>query len=117
MSIGNTGSNILRIDQILIYYQDRKRLFVKATLLDTTTTTLPIGIQDPVLGEGFQRIRIATSSFRLLGLLLISPRQLYLVPVEVTATAGGLKLAAEPSTATKFIWCRYTVQQLQAERM
>lgn len=45
-----------------------------------------------------------------IGLLSISARYMYMVPVKTIDDAGSIRLVKPAADATEFIWSQYTVQ-------
>jgi hypothetical protein len=102
----------MRVDYICIHTYDRTgRLFIKATPIGS----LQSAIENPILGSGYWRLRLATppeESIFLYGLPAILPRPLYIVPITTSNGSDLISLADDRTAATEFLWIERTLQWL-----
>src|SRR6202012_2979595 len=98
------------IDHICVHrYEGVGRLFIKATPIDSQQPAT----EDPVLGSGYRRLRLATppeETILLYGLPAILPRLLYLVPI--ASDSPDLISLDDRAAAKEFLWIERTLQWL-----
>ena len=110
MEHGKVANEVVRIDYILVHNWDGvRRLFVKGTRFTTESLST---CQDPILGSGYRRLclphpvttppALFNDSTALIGLPFILPRQLYIIPITVTAREEIT--VTDRVSAEEFLW-------------
>jgi hypothetical protein len=102
------SNKIVRVDYICIHRYNRiGRLFIKATPINSVQSR----VEDPVLGSGYWRLRLATPLEEIYGLPAILPRPLYIVPI-ASDSPDLISLADDCAAAMEFLWIERTLQWL-----
>ena len=101
------SNQMVRIGHIYVHrYEGVGRLFIKAMPIDSQQHAT----EDPVLGSGYRRLRLATPPEETLPAIL--PRLLYLVPIASDGPDLISLVDDRATTAKGFLWIERTLQWL-----